>query len=65
VREYNAAAAQLMKRMDVPVIDLYTFTAEKLGSSAGRDHGHMCTAASRAQGAYLARHLLRIVRQQQ
>lgn len=63
VRRYNEAAVALMRRLDVPVIDLYTFTAQKLGTASGRDHGHMTLAASQAQGAFLASEILRIVRE--
>jgi hypothetical protein len=60
--EYNAAAAEVMRGLAVQVVDMYSFTAEKLGSSSGRDHGHMVLSASQAQGAFLARQVMRLVR---
>lgn len=47
-----------MMEEGVPVIDLYTYTAERLGTAAGRDHGHMVSAASLGQAAFITRAVL-------
>ena len=60
VRRYNAVAAAVMAEERVPVVDLYSFTADLLGTAAGRDHGHMVQPASAAQGAYIARAILQL-----
>ena len=60
VRRYNAVAAAVMAEERVPVVDLYGFTADVLGTAAGRDHGHMVLDASAAQGAYIARAILQL-----
>eukprot|EP01043_Picozoa_sp_COSAG02_P000525 COSAG02_NODE_9_length_59728_cov_36.104714_48_plen_126_part_00 len=61
VKLYNESAARVMASEGVPIIDLHSFTAECLGTAAGRDHGHMREDASAAQGAYIARRILDLV----
>lgn len=57
---YNRAAAEIMESAQVPVIDLYAFTA-KLTQSEGdpfRDHVHFRPEVSARQGAYVHKRLL-------
>ena len=39
--------------------DLHRFT-ESLGDESGRDHGHYVTAASQAQGSFVARKVMEL-----
>lgn len=56
VLRYNELADEVMKRHNIPVIDLFGFTdslAEK-GDALFRDHTHFCPDIIRLQAAYLA-----------
>ncbi|MEK3883732.1 SGNH/GDSL hydrolase family protein [Paenibacillus sp. PL2-23] len=56
VLAYNAIAADLMARHEVPVIDLYTFT-QAFGAEAYRDHAHFTEEVQRQQAGFIAKWL--------
>jgi lysophospholipase L1-like esterase len=50
---YNAAADEIMREAEVPVIDLYTFT-RIFGANAYCDHVHFTDEVRKLQAAYIA-----------
>jgi lysophospholipase L1-like esterase len=54
VEAYNAAAAELMARKDVPVIDLHSFTSSLGGPEVFTDMCHFTEPVARLQAAHIA-----------
>ena len=57
VEEFNAAAAELMAKKGVPVIDLHSFTSSMGGTEIFTDMCHFTESAQRLQAAYIAGYL--------
>ena len=53
VIQYNQIAVESMAQYKIPVIDLYTFTAQ-INQPLYRDHVHFYSEISKLQGAYLS-----------
>lgn len=60
VEQYNKAADHVCRQLDVPVIDLHSFTAA-LGETAYRDNVHFKPQVSKLQAEYLASELEEIL----
>jgi len=60
VEQYNEAADHVCGQLDVPVIDLHSFTAA-LGETAYRDNVHFKSRVSKLQAEYLASELEKIL----
>lgn len=58
-RRYNEAAAEIMDKLGIPVIDLYALS-EKWGKEALRDHVHYHPTYAAMQAAYIAGAVLTI-----